>query len=607
MDTKIIKQYLLAALAGVALLTGCSKEDGPADGGEKVAVSFSGAIADGTLAQAVSTAPHTRTTDGGDKWAVGDEVGIYMLPASGVIGDAMTGAANKEYKITDATTGALAPEDGMPIYYPQSGDVDFIAYHPYGSAGNNAGEISTGNIYNINVTGQTDEAAQNAIDVMYAKKTGVAKGKTAVSLTFGHMLSKVTIHVKAGEGVTAGDISGLRAADVKFGGMPVTATLALQDGTLTAGGDLTQTFSPLKVAAAGSGAGFTTIIIPQPGMNGRKVVFTIGDEEFTGYLPTGDIFAAGNHYTYPVTVEKSGVTLGDVTITKWTTNDNNPGTATPLEVVKIKAGTFLMGSSDGSNPGDNDGSGLNIPPAEPDRYKNETQHWVELTKDFYMSKYQVTNTQYAAFLNANSIGSDGTGAVAGESGKKELIWDCMQESVRDPWGVTWDGSKWKPVDGYGNHPVVYVTWYGAKAYAGWVGGSLPTEAQWEYVCRTGTTTAYSYGDTDNGDYMWYDGNNGKDGNPRGTKAVGGKRANLWGLYDMHGNTNDWCADWYDENYYTDPSAGADPTGPDRAYDRVLRGSAWYSNAQYCRSAFRNYGNPNAAYNNAGFRVVFPAP
>ncbi len=156
----------------------------------------------------------------------------------------------------------------------------------------------------------------------------------------------------------------------------------------------------------------------------------------------------------------------------------------------------------------------------------------------------------------------------------------------------------------GSAPMIQVTWYGAKAYADWVGGALPTEAQWEYACRAGSETAYSYGDTADGDYMWDSSNSGSQ-----THKVGEKQPNAWGLYDIHGNVFEWCLDqWdYSENYPstgTESDAISDPlvtTGS----NRVLRGGSWRSSAADCRSGYRigNIpGNGNVLY---GFRVVFP--
>jgi formylglycine-generating enzyme required for sulfatase activity len=275
-----------------------------------------------------------------------------------------------------------------------------------------------------------------------------------------------------------------------------------------------------------------------------------------------------------------------------------------MEFVKIPAGTFMMGS----------------PANEPDRHPDETQHSVTLTKDFYMSKYQVTNAQYAAFLNSNTIGSDGKGDVSYDKDGSSVVEENQTFIYEHALGVKYESGKWVAQAGYENHPVIGVTWYGAKAYADWVGGSLPTEAQWEYACRGDKGTApfgvgtdgykldYTLGNF-NWNYSWsWDGssataNVGTTGTdyPGTTQRVGSYAANSYGLYDMHGNVWEWCSDWYDNDYSTPPSD--DPTGPDTGSDRVFRGGSWGSLAQYCRSAIRNNNYPNYAGIDLGFRVA----
>ena len=247
-----------------------------------------------------------------------------------------------------------------------------------------------------------------------------------------------------------------------------------------------------------------------------------------------------------------------------------------METVFIKAGTFMMGS----------------PETETDRSSNETQHQVTLTKDFYMGKYEVTNAQFCEFLNDKGIGSDGTYTTS-DYGSQTLIYT-------NSWGVKYSDGKWAPQSGYDNYPVNDVTWYGANEYAKWIGGALPTEAQWEYACRAGSTNAYCFGDSSDslGDYAWYEDNSGSKTHP-----VGQKKPNAWGLYDMHGNVWEWCADWYSDSYST--TAVTDPTGPTSGSIRVMHGGSWNSSASDCRSAFRGYNNPDSCYINFGFRVCFP--
>ena len=126
---------------------------------------------------------------------------------------------------------------------------------------------------------------------------------------------------------------------------------------------------------------------------------------------------------------------------------------------------------------------------------------------------------------------------------------------------------------------------------------LPTEAQWEYACRAGTTTEYSFGDSEAalGDYAWFGGNS-----ESKTHEVGQKKPNAWGLYDMHGNVWEWCADWYGA-YAADDAV--DPTGPSSGSSRVLRGGSWYCSATYCRSACRRSRVPSGRRYYVGLRLV----
>jgi formylglycine-generating enzyme required for sulfatase activity len=125
---------------------------------------------------------------------------------------------------------------------------------------------------------------------------------------------------------------------------------------------------------------------------------------------------------------------------------------------------------------------------------------------------------------------------------------------------------------------------------------LPTEAEWEYACRAGTTTAYGFGDDASGlgDYGWFD-----DNSDSSTHSVGEKKPNAWGLYDMHGNVWEWCQDWYGDY----PSGSAtDPTGATSGYG-VIRGGSWVNNAGSCRSANRRRSTPEGRSSYLGFRVL----
>ena len=183
--------------------------------------------------------------------------------------------------------------------------------------------------------------------------------------------------------------------------------------------------------------------------------------------------------------------------------------------------------------------------------------------------------------------------------------------------------QWRAVMGYNpshfkgdDRPVEKVSWHDAKKFCARLNElfagklpngyrfDLPTEAQWEYACRSGTETALNNGTNLTSEFgtcrnldevAWYDKNSGSS-----TRAVGGMRPNEWGLYDMHGNVGEWCRDWYSESYGGDAT---DPTGPSNGSCRVLRGGSWINGASYCRSADRDFSGPGGRGDFLGFRLA----
>jgi len=280
----------------------------------------------------------------------------------------------------------------------------------------------------------------------------------------------------------------------------------------------------------------------------------------------------------------SGTSTGTTSDSSGTQASTTPQSKTlqGVKLLLIRGGTFTMGS----------------PASEPSRYNNETQHSVTLNS-FYLSEKAITNEQYCRFLNAVGVYSNGQFNVSGY-GTQTLI-----ESHE--WGVQYSGGSWSPAQGKDNYPVVMVSWYGAKAYCDWAGGRLPTEAEWEYACRAGTTTPFNTGRNLTTSQANYNGNYPYDGNAQGTylartQPVGSYAPNAWGLYDMHGNVWEWCADWYGSDYYSN-SPQNNPQGPSTGSYRVLRGGSWSNYAQNCRSANRyNYG-PYYRLNYYGFRLA----
>jgi formylglycine-generating enzyme required for sulfatase activity len=245
-----------------------------------------------------------------------------------------------------------------------------------------------------------------------------------------------------------------------------------------------------------------------------------------------------------------------------------------MKLKLIPAGDFLMGSA--KSPQELVRL-FNLDERDATYFAGEQpQHRVRITKPFYLGLTEVTQGQWESVM--------GTRPWSGESRVKVGT----------------------------DYPATYMTWEDAAAFCRKLSDKEgrkyrpPTEAEWEYACRAGTTKAFHFGDGPSGldEYAWWGGFRGA-GNCREEKyphRVGQRRTNTWGLYDMHGNVWEWCTDWYDEDYYG-KSPNADPTGPATGSNRVIRGGAWASEAMYCRSALRDKDAPDFRGLDLGFRVA----
>ena len=254
--------------------------------------------------------------------------------------------------------------------------------------------------------------------------------------------------------------------------------------------------------------------------------------------------------------------------------------------VNMPAGTFTMGS----------------PIGEVDRDPDETQHQVTLSA-FRISKYEITNGQYAEFLNEKGIGSDGLYA-AGSYPNQPLIYPS---ATNYNWGLNYTDGQWVSQENFQNHPVILVTWYGATEFASYMGARLPTEAEWEYACRANTSTPFNIGDCINNlqaNYNWfyaYSGcSNMNTAKPGSTQSVATYTASDNGLFNMHGNVAEWCSDWYGDYPTTDQT---NPAGATTGTTRVIRGGSWDGGARYIRSASRGFFSPDDFDYTVGFRIV----
>ena len=228
-----------------------------------------------------------------------------------------------------------------------------------------------------------------------------------------------------------------------------------------------------------------------------------------------------------------------------------------MAFVWIEPGVFQMGS----------------PESEEGRWSNEGPlHEVEISQGFYLGKYEVTQGEWESVMGTTP-------------------WSGRDYVRSDP-----------------SHPAVYISWDDVQAFierlnasAGEAVYRLPSEAEWEYACRAGTSTRWSFGDDESEltDYAWYYAN-AWDVGEKYAHAVGTKRANPWGLYDMHGNVWEWVQDWYASDYYNS-SPRVDPPGPTSGSCRVVRGGAFYDAARHVRSAFRLCYSPGIRDRGIGVR------
>jgi len=270
---------------------------------------------------------------------------------------------------------------------------------------------------------------------------------------------------------------------------------------------------------------------------------------------------------------KSGTTREPYTKTGWAREVVHENTG--MALVFMPAGEFLMGELlSAEEVGRQYGGHASwFRPEQP-------VHLVRITKPFYIGKHEVTVGAFRQFAGATRY-------------RTEV--ERRNETQRRQ-DETWRDRKHAMTD---EHPVACVSWDDAAAFCDWAGMRLPSEAEWEYACRGGSATTFSFGDdaAQLGDYAWYRENSGER-----THAVGQKRANGRGLYDMHGNVWEWCSDWYDHEYYS-RSEAEDPKGPASGRNHVERGGSWGSPTVFCRSATRDEPPAEKTYTREGFRVA----
>ena len=281
-----------------------------------------------------------------------------------------------------------------------------------------------------------------------------------------------------------------------------------------------------------------------------------------------------NHHVFLALLLLAGM----VSQTAWAQESQVITNSIDMKLARIPAGTFVMGS----------------PAKEPERDDKEERHQVAITKAFYIGVYEVRQSEYDAV------------AKGGRTYRQSVFKDEQ-------------------------NPVENIEWIHAKGFCEQLSNlpaeknagrtyRLPSEAEWEYACRAGSSSAFSSGPTLSADQANFNGGYPAGGAKKGrylrkTAKVGSYKPNAFGLYDMHGNVAEWCADWYDPEYYLD-SPDEDPLGPpfgvvptkftnngDQNFFVVVRGGSWVDDGRACRSAYRFRAMPKTSYRIIGFRVA----
>ena len=279
-----------------------------------------------------------------------------------------------------------------------------------------------------------------------------------------------------------------------------------------------------------------------------------------------------------------------------------------MKFVGIPAGEFLRGTPD------DEAKALAAKHKSDEwlgeRLRAETpQHKVRITEDFLIGCCEVTVGQFRRFAEAT-----GHKALAERRGGASVFAGGKWQQPPD---AGWRNPYYKQTD---SHPVTCVSWHDAKAFCNWLNWwdsnkplgfayRLATGAEWEYACRAGTTTTYSFGNDPAAvdDYGWTNRNSGGQAHEVARKRVIGsvvqdESGNAWGLYDMHGNVWEWCEDWFSPDAYKG-AAEEDPINMTPSGKRVMRGGSWRTSPESARAAFRTEDPPDSCYNNVGFRVV----
>ncbi|MDR2533572.1 MAG: fimbrillin family protein [Tannerellaceae bacterium] len=603
-----MKKYSLTfatACLGVLLLAACSSEETVINNGSNtppgpIQVKFT------------TQAPATRTTNAGE-WLQNDSIGIYMLHnAETNIANRI--ADNKKYYVAATGDRDLDPAaESEKMFYQGNSALRFIAYYPFRPTGP-AGVDNF--VYPIDVTQQKDTAN---IDVLYSKNaTGIDIGNAGsrITLQFTHVMSKVIINIVKGANT---DIV-IPGMNMQLKNTPLRATLDLNDSIVVATPGAEGVVGFLGIPTITGDTTFQAIIVPHLIDRDKELVQIQTARRFFDWKVPSNLteFEGGKIYEFTLTLNGENEVDFTAEIKEWLPNPNpiGPGTVNQdqdgalyrrviaggldtLDVVYIKGASFTMGSTKAKSS--TTGSVIATP------VRN-----VSLTHSYQMSQTEITNAQYAIFLNTlGNVASKGnvdvSAFVTELTAPVPLICATPITGGGADFGLHITGGQWEVQAGLDNYPVVGVTWYGALAYARWAGGDLPTEAQWEYAARALTPDSYDFADsTSTGNNMTRYANYGQVAK---TIAVKSKLSNPFKLYDMFGNAREWCYDRITSGAGYDPADLTDPVSPLTSVATsavaVTRGGSYWEFVSDLWIGTRMQSALNTYDAGVGFRVIFP--
>lgn len=497
----------------------------------------------------VALTPPVSASDFTSSFSAGDAIGVYLVPAGQPFTVSSAVLSNVKFTFDGAEWTSDVTWPGQHPTY------DLYAYYPY---------RTTGGVADVDFSVQTDQsnwANFQQSDLMLAESSAVAKG-SVVELTFSHLMSMLQVridpHTDHGQNPTKDmvvTLTGVKSKTSYSLGNLATAEATAQLANI-------KMYRVEQEGDANYDSSFTyRALLPRQELaaHPNRLLFT----------QTGDTFVRGQNAAFTLT-SGSAYHLS----------------VSPLEglwsAVWIEPGIFQMGS-----PERWDGF-FTFEPA---------QHWVRLTQGFYMGKYEVTTAEYASFLNAINVEEFDEWVFYLTLDGKKVAGGHTKFSF-----IEWRNGRWQAKSGRENRPMVRVTFLGALTYAQWAGGTLPTDAQWEYACRAGTTTPWSFGATDSNidAYAWSVSSASDE-----AFDVGQLLPNPWGLYDMHGNVSEYCL--YSGNYPLSGNSFETPlidpihNGPNNRM--TVRGGGYIDSSATLRSARLIGPSTDSSNPSFGFRII----